>query len=173
MSSGIIAAQDGRTIEDTPLAYSSEYGHLKVDSRPELERLKIYEGTCGDSALSARRLNGGPIDTKQQVFYRLEHKLDYIPRVSVYMLIRDAPPVIAGFIGSFAGGFITNAGFPFEETIFFRVDEKYVYLIHRASALMFSDNPYTSLMQTTRIRARIIINSNEVAGEPYESIDDI
>jgi hypothetical protein len=157
---GIQAAEDGKHIDDRPLAYSSEHGHLMIDTRPGVKHLDIYDGNCGKQVLVVNN------NRKEEIFYKIEHKLKYIPRVSVYMLIRDAPASLAFLIGRYAGGWIFTGGVPMSEGITTRVDEKYVYLVRYASMISTSD--YTSTLQDMKVRAKIMINSNEVAGEPYE-----
>ena len=157
---GIQAAEDGKSIDDRPLAYSSEHGHLMIDTRPGVKHLDIYDGKCGSQVLTVNN------NRKEQVFYKIEHKLPYIPRVSVYMLIRDAPAALASIIGRYAGGWIFYGGVPMSEGIVTRVDERYVYLVHYAS--MISTGDYNSILQDMKVRAKIMINSNDVADESYE-----
>lgn len=167
MKTGIIAAQDGKTIDELPLAYSTEHSHLKVDSRPEMNRLKIYDDKCGTQVLSVIATTFGTAVTVEEVFYKLPHNLKYIPRVTAYMLIRDAPPALASLIGWFAGGYIEMPGAPASESVFFRVDETHISFVHTAST--FALTTYNSILQNMIIRAKIIINSNEAADEPYDS----
>ena len=166
MSSGIRAAQTGKTIDDRPLAYSSENGHLLVDAREELNRLTIYEGSCGPAVLNVVATTIGVEVGKEQEFHSVRHGLGYVPRVQVNMLIRDAPAALAYTVGQYAGGYIPMPGTPASEKVFVRVTENYLYLMHQAQT---SDlTPYNSILQNMRIRAKIMINSNEVAGEPYD-----
>lgn len=157
---GIIAAQDGKTIDDTPQAYRSDFGHLLVDTRPEANHIGIYEGKCGSELMSI--VNG----TKEEIFFRIPHNLPFIPRVSVYMLIRDAPAALAPIVGWYAGGYFFSEGFLVNESVFVRVDEKNVYLVRRFSNGL--SNSYSSQFQDVLIRAKYIINSNEMANAPYE-----
>ena len=157
---GIQAAQDGKTIDDTPLAYDSSYGHLMVDIRDEVGHIGIYEGYCGTQTLTIA--NG----FLEEIFLTIPHNLPFIPRVTAYMLIRDAPAFMAPLIGWYAGGHIFYGGVPMSEIILVRVDEKNVYFVHRSGTI--DGNAYASQLQAVLIRAKYIINTNEMAGAPYE-----
>ena len=157
---GIIAAQDGKTIDDVPQAYRSDYGHLLVDTREEVGHIGIFESKCGSQVLTVAS------NSKEEIFKTIPHNLPFIPRVSAYMLIRDAPAIMASTVGWYAGGYIPYGGFPVSESIFVRVDAKNIYFVHQAATS--SATPYASQLQDVIIRAKYIINSNEAAGAPYE-----
>lgn len=163
---GIVAAQDGKTVDDSPQAYRSDYGHLLVDTRPEVGHLGIYEGTCGAAVLT---VNDGEI--KEQIFASYKHELPFIPRATAYMLIRDAPASVAFLVGRYAGGFFGLFGFPVTETVFLRVNETHIHFIHKVSHAKIGGSPpaYNSIMQASKIRAKFIINSNEGPGMPYDT----
>ena len=157
---GIIAAQDGKTIRDEPQAYRSDYGHLLVDSRPEVGHLRIYEGRCGPQLTASQ-------SAVENIFMSFKHNLPFIPRVSVYMLIRDGLPDQAPLIGKYAGGIIIREAFPISEQIRFGVNGTDVYLKHNFAVA--DTQTFTSQLDQLLIRAKIIVNVNDVAGEPYES----
>lgn len=157
---GIVAAQDGKTIRDTPQAYRSDYGHLSIDTREEVGHIGIYEGKCGKLVLNTSNT------FKEEVFATYYHKLPFIPRVNCYMLIRDAPAILASLIGRYAGGNIFYGGVPMSESIFVRVDKDKIEFVHQSGTI--DATAYNSQLQDVVIRAKFMIFSNEAAGAPYQ-----
>lgn len=157
---GIIAAQDGKTIDSLPLAYDSSYGHLKIDTRDGVGHIGIYEGKCGKLVLNTSNT------FKEEIFASYKHNLPFVPRVNCYMLIRDAPAFMASVIGRFAGGHIFYGGVPMSESVFVRITKERIEFVHRSGTI--DATAYNSQLQDMVIRAKFMIFSNEVAGEPYQ-----
>lgn len=166
---GIIAAEDGKTIDDVPQAYRSDYGHLKIDSRASAKHMGIIDTKVN---VPTRTVNGGADALFEDVFYTLEHHLPFIPRASIYMLVRDANPTLAASIGRYYGGNIGIQPFGFiNEGVFMRVNDKTIQLVRRLEAFNagFPGTSFQSIMQDTLIRAKYMIFSNEAADTPYDT----
>lgn len=165
---GIIAAEDGRTINDTPLAYNSSYGHLKIDTRPEVKHIDKFDITMGGPTWNT---NAGADFSAEHVFFEIEHHLPYIPRASVYMLVRDAPASFVSLLGKYVGGTLYAGAAWWEERAFMRVDSKKIQLIRsiRAYNTGFPATTRTSQLQSCRVQVKYMIFSNEAAGTPYET----
>lgn len=164
---GIIVATDGKTIRDEPLSYSSNNSHLLVDTSPSKKHLDIFE-TNGGSVLTVST-GGSVADVKEFVFHKIDHGLNFIPKVSAKFLIRQGPATLSGFEGLYAS-YLIYGGVPFSESIFYRVDSKSVHFVHEAFAL--AGGPVTvhnSIMQDILFRIKYSIYLNEGLDEPYDS----
>jgi hypothetical protein len=166
MRIGKIAASDGRTLNDEPLAYSSETSHLVVDPTPSKEHLKIMEMNGG----SLVSVNTSVQNEQEFIFYSQEHHLDIIPRVSVRFYVRQVPAAMSGFEGQYSS-YLYIGGIPFYESIFFRVTKTHIYFIHKVGAIFVSPTQYyDSIMQDTLFRIKLTVFQNEGLDEPYDSI---
>lgn len=166
---GIIAAEDGKTINDEPLAYRSDLGHLKIDTRDGSNHLRLFDIK---PSVPARNLNAATDALFDDEFFSIEHNLPFIPKASVFMLLRDAPATMATMLGRYYGGniYVQQATFA-TETIFMRVDAKSIHLIRRAQSynIGFPATNRTTLVQDTLLRVKYMIFSNEASSSPYDT----
>lgn len=163
---GIIAAMDGRTLNDRPLAYSSETSHLLVDTATSKGHLKIMEMNGGDPI----SIDTSSAQKKDFIFYSQPHGLKIIPRVSVRFYTRQVPAAMSGAEGQYSS-YLFYGGIPFSEQIFFRVDKTHVYFVHRVNSIFLGPTQfYNSIMQDILFRIKLTIFQNEGLDEPYESV---
>lgn len=169
--SGIIAAQDGQTINNLPLAYNSSNSHLIIDSRESSGHLGIKDLYCGSQVWT---LDSGIASYNEEIFLEIYHGLPFIPKVLLYSLIRDAPPTFASFIGYYMGGYIDyGAAGVFNERIWAKVGKTSIKFMRSASSSgVITDPAYRYTMSSTfqkfRMRYKYMICSNEESSEEYE-----
>ena len=166
---GIIAAEDGKTINDTPLAYRSDFGHLKIDTRPSSKHMGLFDIKPN---VPTRTQNAGTDALFDDVFWSIEHNLPFIPKVSLFMLLRDAPATMATMLGRYFGGNLyVQQAVSANESVFMRVDAKTVKLVRRAQSynVGFPSTNYTTLMQDSLLRVKYMVYSNEASDTPYDT----
>jgi len=172
-TTGIIAAEDGYTINDTPLAYNSSNSHLIIDSREESRHLGIVDMYCGSQIWT---LDSGVASYYEEVFYEIKHNLPFIPKVMLYALIRDTPAALSGLIGYYTGGYLNSVGGGFaiiREAIYARVGKTSIKFIRVASSDgTLTDPAYRFTVQSefhkVRLRYKYMILSNEESDEEYD-----
>lgn len=163
---GIVAAQDGKTLKDEPLFYSSERSHLIVDPSKSKGHLQLLDMN-GGIAMTVSTAVG---EKKEYVFFKQAHGLSYIPKVTVRFYTRQVPAAMSGAEQQYSS-FIFFGGIPFYEQIFFRVDGDYVYFVHEVGSITSSlIQSYTSIMQDILFTIKLTVFLNEGMDEPYESI---
>lgn len=162
---GIIAAQDGQTINDD-LAYDSRKSHLIVDTAPAAKHLGILEMKAGDVATTYTFAAGGSRVVER---WSIPHGLPFIPRVGVYMFVRDAGPQQASFIGEYSS-IISVSSFPIEDVFYYRVDATHLRLMYRFTVRGTPNTTgnHTSMLQDMLLRIKYMIFNNVGSDEPYE-----
>lgn len=172
INSGIITAEDGYTINDTPLSYDSTNSHLIIDSREVSGHLGIRDGYCGSQIWT---LDSGIKSYYEEVFFEIKHGLTFIPKVLAYALIRDTPVAGATDIGYYNGGYyqLYLVRPIMSEEVFIRVNGDSVKFIRAAQSNgILTDPLYRFTRQTQlhqlKMRYKYMICSNEESKEEYE-----
>lgn len=162
---GIVAVEAGGTLQDE-LAYDSTLHHLLVDTRPGVDHVKIFETKGGLTSATYAGATGGVLNEE---VWKIKHNLPFIPRVALYMLVRDAPASAATFIGDYNSRIVVAAGLS-EDTVYYRVDKTHVYLLRRFEvfAVPGNLNNYSSFAQDMLLRIKYLIFNNEALDEPYD-----
>lgn len=160
---GIIVAQDGKTFGDE-LAYDSRQSHLIIDSAPALKHMDIFEIKAA-AAATTYPYNGGGSKTEER--WKIEHGLPFIPRVGLYMNVRDAAAAQAALIGDYNSQ-VSVSSFPVEEMLYFSVDAQYVRLMYKFTVSSTGQaGSYTSVLQDILVRVKYMIFNNIGSEEPY------
>lgn len=166
IGNGIVVAKEGGTIEDDEVAYDSLDSHLLVDSSSANAHMGIFELFGSPAATTYSYPAGG---SKTEELWSIKHNLPFIPRVAMYMLVRDAPAALAAQIGSYNSRTMYSS-FPINEAVFFRVDTTHVRLMH-IFAMQGATGPtgsFTSVMQDVKLKVKYMIFNNIGANEPYD-----
>lgn len=162
---GIRVAITGGSVDDSDseIAYNSLKSRLIVDSRPGSGHLFLDPDMKGGSV----KWSFPTKSRREEYLVRIEHGLDFIPRIQASFFVRDAPAAEIGYLNSFNGVLFRAAGF-FQEYVAAGADREYVYIRRVAETFETTSFTYESIFQDFLITTKLMIFNNAHGEEPYE-----